>query len=288
MLMGVLEPAPPAAPSLPPTRSRAGSRLGVGQGVLVGLAVGCALAVLAAYLGKVRAPESVLLAVIGLCGVAGAFRITRLLLTWGAGLLAALLCVCLLTPILRGPLSALTLAQPPTKADAIVVLGGGVQCGTRTLEPTSFARLMRGLELWRAGYAPVITVSEQSNLLGSPTCPKMSVLEGEIVRQLYPQGGPELLTLRSVTTTRDEAARVRDYARERGWQSILLVTSPSHSRRAAALFEAYGLRAVSVPAQELQFDTTLPLPSDRLEALQVVLYEWLSRAKSAAGGTPER
>lgn len=282
MLMSVLEPK--INSDLPVRRSRTEWW----RGLLLGLAIGCALGVLAAFLDKVRVPSSMLIGIIFLCGLAGAFRVTRLLLAWGAGLLAALLCFCLLTPVLRGPLNALILAQPPTKADAIVVLGGGVQCGTRTLESPSFARLMRGLELWRAGYAPALTMSEQSNLLGSPTCPKMNVLEGEIVRQLYPQGGPELLTLRNVTTTRDEAARVRDYARERGWQRILLVTSPSHSRRAAALFGSYGLNVVSVPAQELQFDTTLPLPADRLAALRVVLYEWLSRAKSAVGGTPER
>lgn len=258
------------------------------RGVLADAALGCAWAVLAAYVGRVRASEGVLLAVVALTVLAGLWRPTRLLLRWGSGVVAGLLLLCLLTPVLRGPLNALTLSEPPTRADAIVVLGGGVQCTTRTLEPTSLARLLRGLELWQAGYAGTLTVSEQSNLLGSPNCPKISVLAGEMVGKLYRQGGPELLTLRHVTTTRDEAARVRDYARERGWQRILLVTSPSHSRRAAALFRGYGLGVVSVPAQELQFDTALPTPQDRLEALRVVLYEWLSRGKMAAGGTPER
>lgn len=257
-------------------------------GILGSAAIACALAVLASFLGEVRAPAGLLLLLIVLAAVAGAFRISRLVLQVGAGLLAAALALALLTPILRAPLQALTLAQSPVKADAIVVLGGGVQCGSRTLESSSLTRLIGGLKLWRAGYAPMLTVSEQSGLIGSPNCPKMSVLEREYIRALYPQGGPEVLTLRNVTTTRDEAARVKEYATQRGWKQILLVTSPSHSRRAQALFQSYGIQAVSVPAAEIRYDEGLPLPSDRLVAVRLLTYEWLSRLKAAIGGTPER
>ncbi len=259
--------------------------------MLGGAAIGAALGTLAAFLGEVRAPEGLLLFLIVAGGLAAAFAVSRRILSLGAGVLALLLALCLLTPALRAPLEALTLSQPPQKADAIVILGGGVQCGTRGLESSSQTRLLAGLELWRAGYAPVVTVSEQSDLF-SATCPKMSVIEREVIRALYPQGGPEVLTLRNVTTTRDEAGRVRDLARARNWQRILLVTSPSHSRRAAGIFatqlEAGGVSVVSVPAPETRFDATLPLPSDRLYALRTVLYEWLSRVKRGVGGTPER
>jgi uncharacterized SAM-binding protein YcdF (DUF218 family) len=259
--------------------------------VLGGAAIGAALGILAAFLGEVRAPEGLLLFLIVAGGLAAAFAVSRRILYLGAGVLALLLTLCLLTPVLRAPLDALTLSQSPQEADAIVILGGGVQCGTRELASNSQTRLLSGLELWRAGYAPVVTVSEQSDLF-SATCPKMSVIEREVIRTLYPQGGPEVVTLGNVTTTRDEAARVRDLAGERHWKQILLVTSPSHSRRAAGIFaaqlEAGGVRVVSVPAPETRFDATLPLPSDRLYALQTVLYEWLSRVKQSVGGTPER
>ncbi|WP_058977132.1 YdcF family protein [Deinococcus grandis] len=258
------------------------------RNVAGGVAVGAGLAVLAAFLGEVRAPAGVLLGVIVAGGVAGAFRPGWAVLRVGAGALAVLIAACLLTPVLRGPLASLTLRESPVKADAIVVLGGGVQCGSRTLEVSSQARLLRGLELWRAGYAPVLTLSEQSGLIGPRDCPKIDALEREMIRALYPSGGPTLVTLRNVTTTRDEAARVRDLARARGWTRVLLVTSPSHSRRAAALFRAQGVTVVSVPAQEWRFDQALIQPSDRLVALRVLLYESLSRVKAALGGTPER
>ena len=258
------------------------------RGLLTGLGIGAALAVLAAFIGEVRASAGLLLLLTAGCGLLGVYRPTRRLLQVGAALLVAGLLVCLVTPVLRGPLAALTLRDTPVKADAVVVLGGGVQCGTRALESSSLTRLVTGLKLWREGFAPVLTVSEQSGLVGEANCPKMSVLEREYIRTLYPMDGPEVLTLRNVTTTRDEAQRVSEYAKKRGWQRVLLVTSPSHSRRAAGLFASYGLNVVSVPAPEIRFDETLPRPADRLYALRVLLYEWLSRVKFAVGGTPER
>lgn len=259
-----------------------------GRGVLEGAAIGAALAVLAAYLGEIRGTVPLLLALALGGGVAGAFAPARRVLRVGSGVVAAILAVCLLTPVLRAPLAGLVLSQPPTRADAIVILGAGVQCGTGTLDPHSLARLVRGLELWRAGYAPRLTVSEQSDLLGPASCPRQSDLQRAHIRALYPRGGPEIVTLRRVTTTRDEAARVRDLARERGWRRVLVVTSPSHSRRATRLVASGGVEAVSVPAGETRFDMTLPSPYDRLVALRTLLYEGLSRVKAGVGGTPER
>ncbi|UBV43987.1 YdcF family protein [Deinococcus taeanensis] len=253
-----------------------------------GAAIAAGLSVLAAFMGDVRASAPLLLTLIVLGGVAGAFRASRVALQVGAALLTAGLAACLLTPVLRGPLAALTLSEPPRHADVIVVLGGGVQCGPGALEASSLARLVRGLELWRAGYAPVITVSEQSGLIGPRDCPKLSGLARGVTGALYPDSGPEVLTLANVTTTRDEAARVRDLARARRWSHALLVTSPSHSRRAAALFRATGLRVTSVAAPEPRFDPTLPHPADRLWAARILAYEVLSRVKADLGGTPER
>ncbi|BDP41201.1 hypothetical protein DAETH_11700 [Deinococcus aetherius] len=259
-----------------------------GRGVLGGAAVGGAVAVLAAFLGEIRASVPLLLALLAAGMLGGAFSRTRRVLNMGAGVLALSLVPCLVTPVLRGPLAALAVNQAPTRADAIVVLGGGVQCRSRTPETTSLIRLLRGLELWRAGYAPVLTVSEQSGRIGPGDCVKLSDLERAQITALYPAGGPEVLTLRRVTTTRDEAARVRDLARARGWSRVLLVTSPWHSRRALGLFRAQGVGAVSVNAPETRFDLTLPTPADRLAAARVLAYEGLSRLKAALGGTPER
>jgi uncharacterized SAM-binding protein YcdF (DUF218 family) len=48
---------------------------------------------------------------------------------------------------------------------------------------------------------------------------------------------------------------------------VLIVTSPSHSRRAKATFQQLKLNATVVAATEPRFDTALRLPYDRLGAL---------------------
>src|SRR5689334_15286804 len=72
---------------------------------------------------------------------------------------ALLVPLALFTPALRPAADALTVREAAAPADAIVVLGAGLHCGTRDLEGASLARLVRGLELWRAGYAQTLTVS---------------------------------------------------------------------------------------------------------------------------------
>lgn len=258
------------------------------HGAWTGLALGAALAVVATFLGEVRGTPAVLLLCLALGLVAGLFAPLRQLLAGSLRVAALVTLFCLLTPVLRPPLEALIVTQPPVRADAIVVLGSGAFCGTETLKGVGVTRLTRGLELWRAGYAPVLTVSQQSELLGGADCVDMGDLQRDQITALYGENGPPTLTLANVTTTRDEAARVRDLARQRGWTRVLLVTSPWHSRRAQALFQSYGINAVSVPAQETGFDLTLPTPADRLAALRAVLYEGLSRVKAGVGGTPER
>ena len=247
------------------------------------LALGGACAGAVAFFGGVRAtfPVVALAALVCLaCAPLPALRRSLLMLS---ALAAALLLTTLFTPVLRPALSALSEAGAPVPADAIVVLGGGVSCGSAQLMASSAARLTRGLELWRAGYAKTLTVSEQSSALGGAACPKIAALEAARVRRLYGEAGPRLQVLRGVTDTGDEARRAGALARKLGWRRVLLVTSPWHSGRAAALFRAQGLTVISVPANEPEFDLTLAQPRDRLEAARVVLYEGLSRLKAQLG-----
>jgi uncharacterized SAM-binding protein YcdF (DUF218 family) len=64
--------------------------------------------------------------------------------------------------------------------------------------------------------------------------------------------------------------------RLRGWRTILLVTSPTHSRRASLAFEREGLDVVSSPSVETRFDLeTLDRPGERLTAFGAVTHERL-------------
>lgn len=131
----------------------------------------------------------------------------------------------------------------PEQADAIIVIGGDHK-------PERMARVA---ELYRAGVAPVILISA-----GVP------VVEGGVVVQEYEvmlRQADELGLPRAVieiertsANTYENASFTHALARERGWRSIVLVTSAYHSRRAGQMFaDVYGGEiTVSVqPAQQV-------------------------------------
>jgi uncharacterized SAM-binding protein YcdF (DUF218 family) len=151
-------------------------------------------------------------------------------------------------------------------ADAVFVLASRTQADG---EPTctAMSRLVHGLELLGEGRAPRLVVSElpQPYAAYAPTARALMARLGL---------GQEVLAVGPVRSTRDEAVAVARLFRERGWRRVLLVSSPTHTRRAAASFEREGLEVVASPAIETQFDLPgLSRPDDRLFAFGALLHE---------------
>jgi uncharacterized SAM-binding protein YcdF (DUF218 family) len=60
------------------------------------------------------------------------------------------------------------------------------------------------------------------------------------------------------------------------WRRVLAVTSPTHSRRAAAALEKEGLVVMAAPSIETRFDLErLNWPGDRREAFAAIAHERL-------------
>ena len=123
----------------------------------------------------------------------------------------------------------LRMAAAPARADAIVVLGGGVgesgQGGQGYQE-----RVKKAVELYRAGYADQLVFS---------TGWTYTFHEADLMRALAVSlGVPEsAITMeKSAANTYENARFVRAIAEPRGWKRILLVTSPYHMRRALLTF----------------------------------------------------
>lgn len=212
--------------------------------------------------------------------LAGAWAPGFRLLLGGAGLVAVFLALWLFSPLPKSLVDYLRVDQAPRAADAIVILGAGMQCATRELEAASMARMLSGLELWRAGYAPRITLTDTvGEIFGDSRCPSLGLTASAQVRALYGGAGPEVVLLPQMYTTRTEAEATARLVRERGWKTLLVVTSPTHTRRTVATFRnaAAGLpvEMVSVASSEPRFDSTLWKPRDRLLALPVVTRELL-------------
>ncbi|GGR16042.1 hypothetical protein GCM10008957_30980 [Deinococcus ruber] len=152
------------------------------------------------------------------------------------------------TPLLHRVLTALTVRAAPRHADAIVILGGGLNCTTGVLTATSQERLEQGIRLWQAGYASTLVLSQQADALYGADCPKVSDVSLQLLQQRFPQQLPRVEILHNVKNTHDEAVETARLVTHHRWQQVLLVTSSWHSRRAAMLFAKVGVPFTSVPA----------------------------------------
>lgn len=172
------------------------------------------------------------------------------------GALAAFIWVCGATPVpgrilgtLERPWVGVNRAELPA-ADAIVLLGGFLVPSREEVGRVHFNlsadRAVTALELVRLQKAKVLVVSGSAFTLNDE-----SFVEADLFKRLVDErqlGGPEVISLGGCKHTRHEAEKVAALAREHGWQRILLVTSASHMRRAAAVFRTTtGLEVVPAP-----------------------------------------
>ena len=165
-------------------------------------------------------------------------RVTSLL-----ALVFVLLVLVGVFPVAPAMLHLLLVADPPRRADAIVVLGGGVY-DAQTLAGETTTRLVHGLRLHHQGYAPLIILTGGNPL--DPSVPEAAVMA--LVAQQIGTKPDILIVEREAARTAAQGEAVARIARERHIRSILLVTSPEHSYRSARVFRKSGLDVISTPA----------------------------------------
>ena len=197
----------------------------------------------------------------------------RVLLWLTGGALAALFATVAFTDVIAQPARALirsdAIPSPPLTLDAIVSLSGGITAdGVVGSDGTE--RLLSALQLAKAtGTANIVTTRVRHPA-------KLDVSSDADQQRLIALAAPGMrhFIVSDVFSTRDEALRVRDLARQQRWARVAVVTSPAHSRRACGVFEKVGLRVTCVPAQsrEVAFKT-LAAPGDRVEAFKLWIYE---------------
>jgi uncharacterized SAM-binding protein YcdF (DUF218 family) len=252
-------------------------RVGLGWGAFIGVWLG----VLAGLLNDNLEWYWALGIVLG-SALLGAFKPSRLVLHLGSSLIALVLALCVFTPILQPLEDVLDATELPSQADVIVPLGAGFFCGSAEMDGAGLGRLTKGLELWRSGYAKTMTITDAHGF--APKCGSIEDAALGVVQKLYPNNAPEIVVLRDMKTTRTEAEAVAKEAKSRGWKRILIVTSPSHSRRAKTTFKQLGLDAFVVAATEPRFDSSLRTPFDRLQALRPLAREVAGFVKYALLG----
>jgi uncharacterized SAM-binding protein YcdF (DUF218 family) len=178
------------------------------------------------------------------------------------------------TPLPNAIARALATSSRIHPADAIVVLGGGIH-RDGTLGEASLRRAVQGVVLYHRGLAPLLVFSGTS-YEGSPV---EAEVRASLARHLRVPERAILLEPRAQTTA-EEARNIARQLRQRGAQSVLLVSSSLHLARAVPRFEAQGLKVFPVAADDLPVDTYGP--DGRLAliagALREALAQWLYRS----------
>lgn len=130
-------------------------------------------------------------------------------------------------PILSGVARLWIISDSPAVADAIVVLGGGLE--TR---PDAAARL------YHEGWARQILVMEPERSLtaqGGVMKDEASIVCKLLEREDVPDGSIALVEP-TVTSTFDEAVALTDWAKKHNARRLLVPTDPFHTRRAKWIF----------------------------------------------------
>lgn len=126
----------------------------------------------------------------------------------------------------------LIVEKPLEKADVILVLAGSSVYTERT---------EKAAEIYRQGSAPKIVLTDDGEQSGWSRTEQRNVPYVELARRdLIAQGVPAdniEIVVPNGSGTIYEARIVKEKALENGWQSIIIVTSAYHTRRALWTFE---------------------------------------------------
>lgn len=256
-----------------------------GGHALAGSTIAVLSAVAAHYLGVqqlLRIPDIALFlpaAVVG--AIVGATRL-RPLLWIVAGPIAIVALAVTYTPIVSVLATPLVRRDTlPARVDVVAALSHGLT-PDGLMRSQTLDRLLSALALARSGRASAVLVSEERRSYGGKSVTDSADLR-EIVQSFAVPA--EVIFVDSVFTTRTEALRMRGIAAPRGWTTVAVVTSPLHSRRACATFEAVGFKVVCVPSTSREHAVPeARSPEDRLRTFRSWLYEIFATATYKSNG----
>jgi uncharacterized SAM-binding protein YcdF (DUF218 family) len=171
---------------------------------------------------------------------------------------------------------------PPDTVDAVVVLSAGLMSDS-SLSATAADRLLSGLELMRAGRGRRLVTTRHVQPIGAGQLTSDTDQARLISLASIPPD--RWAVVDGATTTREEAVLAARLLVSRGEKRIIVVTSPLHTRRACATFEAVGFSVVCQASRERDHVTNPPLGvHDRLAALRAYGYELAGYLKYHARG----
>jgi uncharacterized SAM-binding protein YcdF (DUF218 family) len=136
----------------------------------------------------------------------------------------------------------------PVKADAIVVLGGGVRDLTWLAQPcessgSSEERVVRGITIYRKHRLPLVFMGGNGDPSGTTVCADADAMARTAVELGVP--ARDVKAENRSRNTLESAKALKSVIKGNG---IILVTSAFHLKRATAMFTKQGFRVLPAPA----------------------------------------
>ena len=141
--------------------------------------------------------------------------------------LLSIFCLVFRTPLLTGAARWWVVDGPLSKADAIMVLGGGLP-----------RRAIEAARLYQAGLAPKVLYSDvQTNQLAmlGMMKPETTLTLEVLIQQGVPESALECVGHRT-SSTYQESLAVRDWLQRTGAKSVIIATDQFHTRRVRWVF----------------------------------------------------
>ena len=136
-------------------------------------------------------------------------------------------------------------ALPNSPVDAVIVLSGGLNPDT-SMSGEALDHLISALELIRSGQSHVLVTTTTHVVF--ETGRVWSDADQSRILSLFPSP-VEWIRTPLTSSTHDEAVESWGLLVHKGLRRVAVVSSPMHSRRACATFEAVGFSVVCVPAR---------------------------------------
>lgn len=181
---------------------------------------------------------------------------------WFSVLFTAASFLVMFTPVSNFMASRLVVPAELERSDLIVVLGGGA-FGNGVLGRSTVERLVRGLELYRAGYAPKVLFSGGAplgstdkmfhTLLGRAVSGNSNATEAALMEDTAVRLGIPKVAVATDTVsenTYENLVETKKYMESNGLKSCIIVTSATHMKRAALVARKLGLHFHPAPVKD--------------------------------------
>jgi uncharacterized SAM-binding protein YcdF (DUF218 family) len=192
----------------------------------------------------------------------------RPLLWVATGLCCALTAVVGYTSVVVRPTQALVREDTLRPSDAVVVLSSSVR-KSGEMDDSFQNRVLHAYEVLRQGFAPRLVVTRLS-----PPSKQKSYIPAIRQQFRFLQFDYPVEEVGPVENTYDEARAVAALLKERGWKRVILVSDPTHLRRAAATFKKAGVPVLCSPCRNPDYDIArIRDPNERLKACRDLFHE---------------